>query len=76
MAGRRGLADQPADCDSHARAQPFLARREVGSTPDLSYNSRNLAFALHGASQADDDLYVMIVSAAPPVGQISTDVDT
>jgi isoamylase len=28
--------------------------------PDLSYDSHSLAYALHGASQADDDLYVMI----------------
>jgi isoamylase len=27
---------------------------------DLSYDSRSLAFCLHGASQGDDDLYVMI----------------
>jgi len=32
----------------------------VGPEPDLSYDSRSLAFALHGASQGDDDLYVMI----------------
>ncbi|HRO57885.1 MAG TPA: isoamylase [Burkholderiaceae bacterium] len=52
------------------KAHPSLARsrfwREdvhwygVGPTPDLSYSSHSLAFALHGASQADDDLYVMI----------------
>ena len=32
----------------------------VGSTPDLSPDSRSLAFCLHGASQGDDDIYVMI----------------
>ena len=26
----------------------------------LSYDSRSLAFCLHGASQGDDDIYVMI----------------
>ena len=52
------------------KAHPSLARsrfwREdvrwygVGREADLSYDSRSLAFALHGASQQDDDLYVMI----------------
>jgi isoamylase len=52
------------------KAHPSLARsrfwREdvrwygVGREPDLSHDSRSLAFALHGASQWDDDLYVMI----------------
>ena len=32
----------------------------VGPTVDLSPDSRSLAFCLHGASQADDDIYVMI----------------
>jgi len=32
----------------------------VGSTVDLSQDSRSLAFCLHGASQVDDDIYVMI----------------
>ena len=32
----------------------------TGSTVDLSGPSRSLAFCLHGASQADDDIYVMI----------------
>ena len=32
----------------------------VGRDADLSYDSRSLAFALHGASQQDNDLYVMI----------------
>ena len=27
---------------------------------DLSYDSRSLAFCLHGASQDDDDIYAMI----------------
>jgi len=32
----------------------------TGPTVDLSGDSRSLAFCLHGASQDDDDLYVMI----------------
>jgi isoamylase len=32
----------------------------VGPVVDLSPDSRSLAFCLHGASQADDDIYVMI----------------
>ena len=32
----------------------------TGPTADLSYESRSLAFCLHGASQGGDDLYVMI----------------
>ena len=32
----------------------------VGPMVDLSSDSRSLAFCLHGASQADDDIYVMI----------------
>jgi glycogen operon protein len=32
----------------------------TGSAVDLSGPSRSLAFCLHGASQADDDIYVMI----------------
>ena len=32
----------------------------VDDQPDLSFDSHSLAFALHGASQLDDDLYVMI----------------
>jgi len=52
------------------KAHPSLARsrfwREdvrwygVGHEPDLSFDSHSLAFALHGASQGDEDLYVMI----------------
>ena len=52
------------------KAHPSLARsrfwREdvrwygLGREPDLSHDSRSLAFALHGASQGDHDLYVMI----------------
>src|SRR6202166_801808 len=34
----------------------------VGPTADLSYDSRSLAFCLHGASQGDDDIYAMINS--------------
>jgi glycogen operon protein len=32
----------------------------VGTTVDLSDESHSLAFCLHGASQGDDDIYVMI----------------
>src|SRR5208337_5210171 len=32
----------------------------AGATVDLSNESRSLAFCLHGASQGDDDIYVMI----------------
>ena len=32
----------------------------VGEAPDLSFDSHTLAFCLHGASQNDTDLYVMI----------------
>jgi glycogen operon protein len=32
----------------------------VGEVPDLSFDSHTLAFCLHGASQNDTDLYVMI----------------
>lgn len=32
----------------------------VGREPDLSWQSHSLAFALHGASEQDRDLYVMI----------------
>ena len=32
----------------------------VGPVADLSYDSRSLAFCLHGGSQRDDDIYVMI----------------
>jgi isoamylase len=32
----------------------------VGRDADLSYDSRSLVFALHGASQRDNDIYVMI----------------
>ena len=32
----------------------------VGRTVDLTPDSRSLAFCLHGASQGDDDIYVMI----------------
>jgi isoamylase len=35
--------------------------------PDLSPQSRALAYCLRGASQGDDDLYVMINAAADPV---------
>jgi glycogen operon protein len=52
------------------KAHPSLARSRfwrddvrwhgVGRETDLSYDSHSLAFALHGASEGDDDLYVMI----------------
>jgi pullulanase/glycogen debranching enzyme len=52
------------------RAHPSLCRsrfwREdvfwygVGRTVDLSPDSRSLAFCVHGASEADDDIYVMV----------------
>ena len=32
----------------------------VGSAADLSYNSHSLAYCLGGASQSDDDIYVLI----------------
>jgi isoamylase len=32
----------------------------VGPAADLSHDSRSIAYCLHGASQSDDDLYVMI----------------
>jgi glycogen operon protein len=32
----------------------------IGPAVDLSSDSRSLAFCLHGASQGDDDIYVMI----------------
>ena len=54
------------------KAHPSLARsrfwREdvrwygVGRDPDLTNDSRSLAFALHGVSQQDVDMYVMINS--------------
>lgn len=31
----------------------------VGSEPDLGHDSRSVAWCLHGASEGDDDLYVM-----------------
>jgi isoamylase len=34
----------------------------TGPSADLSEGSRSLAFCLHGASQGDDDIYVMINS--------------
>jgi glycogen operon protein len=52
------------------KAHPSLARsrfwREdirwygIGHEPDLAYDSHSLAFALHGESQRDIDIYVMI----------------
>jgi isoamylase len=52
------------------KAHPSLSRsrfwREdvgwygVGEKPDLADDSRSLAFALHGGSQQDNDMYVMI----------------
>jgi isoamylase len=52
------------------KAHPSLARSRfwrkdvrwygVGKDPDLADNSRSLSFALHGASEQDNDIYVMI----------------
>ncbi|HPM83293.1 MAG TPA: isoamylase [Candidatus Anammoximicrobium sp.] len=52
------------------KAHPSLARSRfwrndvrwygVGRPPDLSWNSRSLAFCLHGAAVDDADIYVMI----------------
>jgi isoamylase len=52
------------------KAHPALSRsrfwREdvswygTGTTVDLTHDSRSLAFCLHGASEGDDDIYVMI----------------
>ena len=32
----------------------------IGPVPDLAYHSHSLAVCLHGASQGDTDLYIMI----------------
>jgi glycogen operon protein len=52
------------------KAHPSLSRSQfwrddvrwygVTKTPDLSHESRALAFCLRGRSQQDDDLYVML----------------
>jgi isoamylase len=52
------------------KAHPSLSRSRfwrddvrwygVGPSVDMSWDSHSLAFSLHGASQKDDDLYVMI----------------
>jgi glycogen operon protein len=52
------------------KAHPSLARSRfwrddvrwygIGPEPDLSFESRSVAFALHGTAQHDDDLYVMV----------------
>jgi len=52
------------------KAHPTLARSRfwrsdvrwygIGRDPDLSFDSHSLALSLHGASQGDDDIYVMI----------------
>jgi glycogen operon protein len=52
------------------KAHPSLARERfwrddvrwygIGAAPDLSFESRSLAFCLRGAAREDDDLYVMI----------------
>jgi isoamylase len=52
------------------KAHPSLARSRfwrdevrwygTGPVPDLSFASHTIAFALHGASQLDDDVYVMV----------------
>ena len=56
------------------KAHPSLARRRFwredvrwygdGAAVDMSADSHSLAFCLHGASQADMDLYVMINASA------------
>jgi glycogen operon protein len=35
--------------------------------PDLSYESRSIGFCLHGASQSDDDLYVIVNGHWEPI---------
>jgi glycogen operon protein len=40
----------------------------VGREPDLSFDSRSLAFHLKGASQDDQDIYVMINAYWQPLG--------
>ena len=52
----------------------------VGPMVDLSPDSRSLAFCLHGASQADDDIYVMInayweAAAVPDPGRFASRLD-
>jgi isoamylase len=59
------------------KAHPSIARsrfwREdvswhgVGRDPDLSAESRSLAYCLRGASQGDDDLYVMVNAWQEPL---------
>jgi glycogen operon protein len=44
-----------------------IAWHGVEKEPDLSHESRSLAFYLNGASQGDDDLYVMINSYWEPL---------
>jgi isoamylase len=39
----------------------------VGPVPDLSHDSRSLALCLHGASQGDADLYIMISAYWEPL---------
>ena len=39
----------------------------VGRDPDLGPDSRSLAFALHGTSQGDDDLYVLVNAWSAPL---------
>jgi glycogen operon protein len=39
----------------------------VGPATDTSADSRTLAYCLHGASQGDDDLYVMINAWQEPL---------
>lgn len=39
----------------------------VGAAPDLSHDSRALAYCLLGASQGDDDLYVMVNAWQEPL---------
>jgi len=39
----------------------------VGASTDLSFDSHNVAYCLHGASQGDSDLYVMINAYHEPL---------
>jgi len=70
LARNRDIFDFFRNMIAFRKSHPSIARsrfwREdvhwygVGDTPDLSFNSHTLAYCLHGASQNDNDLYVMI----------------
>jgi glycogen operon protein len=59
------------------KAHPSIARSRfwrddvrwygVGREPDLSHDSRSIAYCLRGASQGDDDLYVMVNAWQEPL---------